>query len=132
MKCLSVRQPFANMLAYGEKIIELRTRKTKFRGKFLIHASKKIDREACNRLGIDKVNLIKGAIIGSAYLFDVKEYENYEEFNKDKQKHHSKCFGKYKYGFLVKDARKCRNPIPYNDKQNFFKVDDPTILNCCT
>ena len=112
MKCLSLKQPFADLLALGEKTIELRKWNTKFRGKFLIHASKNIDKEACERLDIDIDKLAKGAIIGSAILYDVKKYKNQEEFNKDKQKHFSiisKYFDGYTYGFLVKDARMFKN-----------------------
>ena len=49
MKCLSLKQPFANLLALGEKTVELRKWNTKFRGKFLIHASKNMDIEVCER-----------------------------------------------------------------------------------
>ena len=132
MKCLSLKQPFADLLALGEKSIELRKWNTKFRGKFLIHASKNIDKEACERLDIDIENLGKGAIIGSAFLYDVKEYKNQEEFNRDKQKHFSiirKYFDGYKYGFLVKDARMFKNSIPYSGKLGFFEVDDSIIIN---
>ena len=85
MKCLSLKQPFADLLALGEKIIELRKWNTKYRGKFLVHASKNIDMEACERLDIDIDKITKGAIIGSAFLYNVKKYKNREEFNKDKQ-----------------------------------------------
>jgi predicted transcriptional regulator len=132
MKCLSLKQPFADLLALGEKTVELRKWKTKFRGKFLIHASKNIDKEACERLDIDIDKLTKGAIIGSAFLYDVKEYKNQEEFNKDKQKHFSisrKYFDGYKYGFLVKDARMFKESIPYSGKLRFFNVDDSIIMN---
>ena len=40
MKCLSLKQPFADLLALGKKTIELRKWNTKFRGEFLFHASK--------------------------------------------------------------------------------------------
>ena len=72
MKCLSLRQPYADLLARGEKAIELRKWNTKFRGEFLIHASKNIDIEACERLNINDNELTKGTIIGSAFLYDVK------------------------------------------------------------
>ena len=130
MKCLSLKQPFADLLALGEKTIELRKWNTKFRGKFLIHASKNIDKEACERLDIDIEKLAKGAIIGSAFLCDVKEYNNKEEFSKDKQKHFSiisKYFDGYRYGFLVKDARMFKKPIPYSGKLGFFEVDDSRL-----
>jgi hypothetical protein len=72
MKCLSLKQPFADLLSFGEKTIELRKWNTKFRGKFLIHASKNIDIEACERLDIDIDKLIKGAIIGSDFYMMLK------------------------------------------------------------
>ena len=131
MKCLSLKQPFADLLASGEKTIELRKWNTKYRGKFLIHASKNIDIEACERLDIDNDKLTTGAIIGSAFIYDVKEYKSQEEFNKDKQKHFSiisKYFDGYKYGFVVKDARMLKKLIPYSGKLGFFEVDDSIII----
>jgi hypothetical protein len=132
MKSLSLKQPFADLLSFGEKTIELRKWNTKFRGKFLIHASKNIDNEACKRLHIDIDKLIKGAIIGSASLYNVKEYKSQEEFNKDKQKHFSiisKYFDGYKYGFLIKDAKIFKKSIPYSGKLGFFNVDESITIN---
>jgi len=127
MKCLSLKQPYADLLAFGEKTIELRKWNTKFRGEFLIHASKNIDIQACERLDIDIDKLTLGAIIGSAFLYDFKEYRNQEEFNKDKQKHFSivtKYFDGYKYGFLIRNARMFKKSIPYPGKLRFFEVDN--------
>jgi hypothetical protein len=126
MKCLSLKQPYADLLAFGEKTIELRKWNTRFRGEFLIHASKNIDIQACERLDIDIDKLTIGAIIGSAFLYDFKEYSNQEEFNKDKQKHFSivtKYFDGYKYGFLIRNARLFKKSIPYRGKLRFFEVD---------
>jgi hypothetical protein len=127
MKCLSLKQPYADLLAFGEKTIELRKWNTKFRGEFLIHASKIIDLQACERLDIDINKLTIGAIIGSAFLYNFKEYSNQEEFNKDKQKHFSivtkYCDG-YKYGFLIRNAIMFKKSIPYPGKLRFFEVDN--------
>ena len=126
MKCLSLKQPYADLLAFGEKTIELRKWNTRFRGEFLIHASKNIDIQACERLDIDIDKLTIGAIIGSAFLYDFKEYSNQEEFNKDKQKHFSivtKYFEGYKYGLLIRNARLFKKSIPYRGKLRFFEVD---------
>jgi hypothetical protein len=126
MKCLSLKQPYADLLAFGEKTIELRKWNTRFRGEFLIHASKNIDIQACERLDIDIDKLTIGAIIGSAFLYDFKEYSNQEEFNKDKQKHFSivtKYFDGYKYGFLIRNARLFKKSIPYRGKLRFSEVD---------
>ena len=45
MKTLSIKQPWAYLIACGLKDIENRTWKTKYRGKILIHASFKSDNE---------------------------------------------------------------------------------------
>ena len=52
MKCLSVCQPFAELIIEGKKTIELRKWNTKFRGEFLVHAAKKILKEDCKRMKI--------------------------------------------------------------------------------
>jgi hypothetical protein len=54
---------FADLLTHEEKTIGLRKWKTKFRGKFLIHASKNIDTEACERLDIDIDNSKKEGMV---------------------------------------------------------------------
>ena len=39
MRALSVRQPWASLIAWGEKTVECRSWSTKYRGPLLIHAS---------------------------------------------------------------------------------------------
>jgi len=78
LKCLSVSQPFADLIISGKKIIELRNWNTNFRGEFLIHAPIKIRTEDCKRLKI-KNKLITGAIVGKAELYDVKKYNSIKE-----------------------------------------------------
>jgi hypothetical protein len=123
MKCLSLKQPFAELLVSGKKPIELRKWNTKFRGKFLIHASKQVDEERASSLNIDHTKLSKGAIIGTADLYDVKEYKSKAEFVKDKNKHYAdiKKFGS-KYGFMVRNAYRFRTPKPYPGRLRFFEV----------
>ena len=130
MKCLSLKQPFADLLAHGEKTIELRKWNTSFRGEFLIHASKTIDIESSERLDMNSNKFTIGAIIGSAFLYDVKVYSNREEFKKDRHKHFSvitKYFEGYRYGLLIRDAKLLKNPIPYPVKLRFFEVDENII-----
>ncbi|MDX1371688.1 MAG: ASCH domain-containing protein [Nitrososphaeraceae archaeon] len=125
MKALSLKQPFADLLAHGEKTIELRKWGTSFRGQFLVHSSKNIDIDACERLDIDTDTVTTGAIIGYAFLYDIKEYSNQEIFKNDKNKHFSiitKFFEGYIYGFLIRNATRLKKPIPYSDKIGFFEV----------
>jgi len=125
MKCLSLKQPFAELLVSGKKTVELRKWNTKFRGKFLIHASKKIDKERAKSLGVNYTKLSTGSIIGTAILYNVKEYKSEADFKKDKNKHYAdiKKFSSYKYGFIVKKALRFGTPLPYPGRLKFFEVE---------
>ncbi|MBA3978447.1 MAG: ASCH domain-containing protein [Nitrosopumilus sp.] len=127
MKCISLKQPYAELLAIGKKTIETRGWSTKFRGIFLIHASKTIDVEACKYYEIDMDNITKGAIIGKAVIYNVKRYPNNNEFVLDKNKHLSLkklANNKNMYGFLIKDAVKFDNAVPCLGKMGFFDVHE--------
>ena len=105
MKALSLKQPFAELIVSGKKTIELRNWNTKFRGRFLIHASKIPDTEAMKRLGFDKLPV--GVIVGEADLVDVKKYENNGEHKKDREKHLAdSSWGKY--GFVLKNVKRVK------------------------
>ena len=124
MKCLSLKQPYAELLVSGKKTIEVRKWNTKFRGRFLVHASKSIDEEACKRLKIDQSKLVTGAIVGKANLYDVVSYQSKKSFLKDKNKHFaSSNYDNPKYGFLVNQTNRFEIPIPIRGKLGFFNVD---------
>jgi hypothetical protein len=125
MNCLSLKQPYAELLVSGKKTIELRNWNTSFRGKFLVHASKNIDKKRLDFLGIDYNRLTLGAIIGSAVLYDVKQYRHKIELELDKNKHLADIeeFGFCKYGFMIKNTRRFRRSIPYPGMLKFFEVD---------
>jgi predicted transcriptional regulator len=127
MECLSLKQPFAELLVSGKKTIELRKWNTKFRGKFLIHASKQVDKERASSLNIDYTKLSQGKIIGTVVLYDVKQYKSKAEFVKDRNKHFADInkFGSYKFGFMVKNAKRFRTPKPYPGRLRFFQVQYP-------
>jgi ASC-1-like (ASCH) protein len=128
LKCLSLKQPYAYLLASGKKTIEIRRWNTRYRGEFLIHASKISNKEACFILRINEDLLIKGAIIGEAFLYDVKTYSAFDSFERDVDRHLSiekmnpSCTGFKRYGFLVKDAVSFEQPIPYPGKLGMFEV----------
>jgi predicted transcriptional regulator len=123
MKCLSVSQPFADLIVKGKKTIELRNWNTNFRGEFLIHSPIKIRKEDCKRLK-RKASLPTGAIIGKAEIYDVKKYSSKYKVIKDAKRHFaSKNFYNRKYGFCLRNAKEFRVPIPYKGKLGFFDVD---------
>ena len=118
-------QPFADLIISGKKIVELRKWNTNFRGEFLIHAPLKIRKKDCQRLKINK-KLITGAIIGKAELYEVKKYNSVKEVKMD-QKFHlaSKNFHDRTYGFMLKNPKSLKIPIPYKGQLGFFEVDLP-------
>ena len=129
MKCLSICQPFAELIIQNKKIIELRTWNTKIRGEFLVHAPIKIRKEDYKRMKI-KEKLTTGAIIGKVELYDVKKYESLKEIKSDKKKHFASIVNKEKtYGFILKNAKPLRVPIPWKGQLGFFDVDLPKMKN---
>ena len=125
MKCLSVSQPFADLIISGKKNIELRNWNTNFRGEFLIHSPIKIRKEDCKRLKIE-TKLVTGAIVGKAELFQVKKYESNKEIKMDQKSHlSSKKFHDKTFGFLLKNPKSLRIPIPWKGQLGFFDVDLP-------
>ena len=124
MKCLSVSQPYADLIVQGKKTIELRTWNTKYRGEFLVHAPTKIKKDVCERLGIDETKLRVGTIIGKAEIYDVKVYRTISELKADYKRHFAtEEFLHHKYGFLLKKPQELRIPIPYKGSLGFFNVN---------
>ena len=123
MKCLSVSQPFADLVVSGRKSIDLRGRNTGFRGEFLVHAPLKVRHQDARRLGLGP-SFVTGAIVGRAELVDVKRYESAAELHRDYRLHlASREFGDRRYGFVLRYAKKFSTPIPYKGKLGFFEVD---------
>ncbi len=103
MKALSIKQPYAELILSGRKTIEIRKWNTKFRGEFLIHASKNSDKKSMKKFGFD--NLPLGAIVGKARLIDVKKYIDSKEFKNNYNEHlATEDFGNY--GFLLDNVKK--------------------------
>jgi len=125
LKCLSISQPFADLVISGKKRIELRNWNSNFRGEFLIHAPIKIRTLDCKRLKINK-KLVTGAIIGKVTLYDVKKYNSLKELMMDRKFHcTSKNFHDKKFGFMLKNPKPFRIPIPWKGQLGFFEVKLP-------
>ncbi len=120
MKALSLKQPWAELILQGKKTIELRKWNTNFRGEFLIHAPESIDEEKMKEYNLK--DLPRQAIIGKVKLVDVKEYNNEEEFFKDKNKHLASTMKWGKFGFILEKPERIK-PIKYKGSLGFFEAD---------
>lgn len=84
MKSITITQPFATLVALGEKQLETRSWSTKHRGLLAIHAGKKIDKQIClqepyqsvlRKYGYSSNNLPSGAVIAICRLAECYQVE---------------------------------------------------------
>lgn len=123
---LSIRQPWAWLIAHGFKDIENRTWSTKFRGRFLIHAAKGmtmaeyldaaefVSGEPALYSGCGKLpafdDFERGGIVGEAVITDCVE-------------DHLSPWFVGPFGFVVRDAK----PLPFRPERGslgFFNVPE--------
>ena len=126
MKVITIKQPWATLIAKGYKEYEFRTWKTKYRGDILIHAGKGIDREAMTRFKDLNLEYLKGCIIAKAKITDCIYVD--DNFRK---KVISKNPTVYKglnntewrgYGFKIEEVEEIR-PIEINGKLSLWEYD---------
>ncbi len=98
MKAITIKQPFATLIALGYKEYEFRTWKTNYRGEILIHAAKSVDAEAMKRFERYNLTYPTGCIIAKAVLSDC--YSVDELFRKKLQKENE-----YIYHGILRDVQ---------------------------
>ena len=85
MKAITMKQPWATLIAEGYKEYEFRTWKTKYRGDIYIHAGKGIDKEAMKRFSHLNLKYEYGAIIAKAKIKDcILVDNNFRKMAKEK------------------------------------------------
>ena len=122
-RALSVRQPWATLLAAGIKDVENRTRRVRFRGRFLIHASQVEDFDSWDvftmQTGIHRHDrrvpecfderMVPGGIVGVAELVDCVEASDSPWFTGP-------------YGWVVANARRLQF-VPCRGLLGFWPCD---------
>ena len=110
---------------HPKKILNYENGIQTFRGEFLIHAPLKIRKDDSKRLKINK-KFVTGAIVGKAELYDVKKYNSKREIIEDKQFHHAgKNIHDKMFGFMLKNSKSLKFPIPWKGQLGFFEVNLP-------
>lgn len=120
MKALSVRQPWASWIISGEKTIEWRSWRAKYRGELLICSSARPD-DLYHDLGIwTREKMPLGMALGIVTLVDVRA------FTRDDVKgalfgdtDDSEIMG---FAWVLENPRPI-TPFPVKGKLNFFNVD---------
>lgn len=70
MKVITIKQPWATLIAEGYKKYEFRTWNTKYRGDILIHAGLSIDKKVIKRFECYNLEYPTGCIIAKATISD--------------------------------------------------------------
>lgn len=127
MKVLTIKQPFATLIAEGLKEYEFRTWKTKYRGEFLIHAGKGIDKKALQKFACYNLDYPTGCIIAKVNLTDcVKIDDEVKNMLKGKKSLvyeniiNSPDFEGF--GFKLENVKKVK-PIYLNGKLSFWNYE---------
>lgn len=124
MKVITIKQPFASLIAAGIKEYEFRTWKTNYRGEILIHAGKGVDKKAMEKFKCYNLEYPSGCIIAKANITDcIKIDAQARKMLNAKNKlvyanivKHTEWEG---YGFKLENVKKI-NPIEINGKLSLW------------
>ena len=146
MRTITIIQPWATLIAVGEKRFETRSWPTKHRGELAIHAGKKIDKEACEvpeikaalaRHGYTADNLPTSAVVGTCHLAEcwkIKHHDSmvYKVGSEFPFNDLDECeevwgdelvFGDYtegRYAWELRDVQRLPEPIPVKGQQGLW------------
>jgi len=143
-KVISVRQPHASLIAFGEKRNETRSQNFSHRGILLIHSSKSFGKaeqalcakkpfmDALIRHGITRASQLPlGQIIAEVNLWGCVKTEQctMDPTRKDavlltEQEEQFGDYSRGRFALLLKDARLLREPIPASGQLGLWEFDD--------
>lgn len=136
MEAITLIQPWASLVEFDEKLIDIRRRGTSYRGPLLIHAGKKIDKDvmkinpykaallkhglASKEGGILFKNIPLGVIIARCMLSDclkiIKEVPGKYAILEDGRKVEGReyffgFYGEGRYAWILKDIKALKKPV---------------------
>ena len=128
MKAITIKQPYATLIAEGLKEYEFRTWKTKYRGDILIHAGKGVDKDAMKRFEHLNLEYPSGCIIAKATLADCVEIDDamkstLREKNFLVYQGTTESSDWHGYGFKMENVEKM-SPIPVDGKLSLWEYDE--------
>lgn len=127
MKALTIKQPYATLIAEGIKEYEFRTWKTNYRGEFLVHAGKGKNIQYMEKFKVLDLEYPSGCIIAIASLENCIEVTN--EFRNILKKKNPILYShiindkNWKgYAFKLTNVKKIEN-IPAQGKLSFWNYN---------
>lgn len=127
MKVLTIKQPFASLIAEGIKKYEFRTWRTKYRGELLIHAGKGIDKKAMEKYKKYNLDYPSGCIIAKVVVTDCIKIDDeakkiLKEENEFVYENAIKNDKGNLYGFKIENVERI-TPIKVNGKLSLWDYD---------
>lgn len=127
MKVITIKQPFATLIAKGYKEYEFRTWKTKYRGDILVHAGKGVDKKAMEKFKHLNLEYPSGCILAKVSITDCVYIDDHaRKMLKEKNEivyssiiKHTEWKG---FGFKLKDIVELE-PIPINGKLSLWDYE---------
>ena len=124
MKVITLKQPWATLVAEGIKKYEFRSWKTNYRGKILIHAGVGIDKEDMKKYKNMNLEFPSRRIIAEVEIEDCLELN--EKLNKKNKKKKNIAYGsKYRTGYAwkLKNIKKININKEINGKLGLWNID---------
>lgn len=122
IKALSLKQPWAELIANGRMTIETRRWRTSYRGPLLIVASLKDDAEmleSATRNGdVDVASIVRGRAVCVADLYDCRTLSGTDEEREGSLV--QDCRGSY--GWFLRDVRRVHS-VPVRGQLGLYEVE---------
>jgi hypothetical protein len=117
LRAISVRQPWAHAILHLGKDVENRPMRTHFRGRILIQAALRVERDEALRFKLDPDDLPTGVIVGSVEIVDCVRNSK------------SRWADRGQWHWLLKNPRVLTKPIPLKGKLGFIRVTNRLLKN---
>ena len=124
LKVLTLKQPWASLVAEGIKKYEFRTWKTNYRGKILIHAGAGIDKEEMKKFNHLNLEYPSKRIIAEVEIEDCLELD--DKLNNIIISENNIAYGSKKrtgYAWKLKNAKKINSSKQINGKLGLWNID---------
>ena len=125
MKVLTIKQPWASLIVNGYKEYEFRSWKINYRGKILIHAGMRLEKDMAERFKQYSLDYTLGAIIGEAELVDCILVD--KDFNEELRKINPLVYAKSNhvesYAWKLTNIKKYDKPIFIKGKLGLWNYE---------
>ncbi|HHX17064.1 MAG TPA: ASCH domain-containing protein [Mollicutes bacterium] len=124
MKVITIKQPWASLIAYGYKRYEFRSWKTNYRGPIYIHAGKGVDKTAMKDFEYLNIDYPKSKIVAQVYLEDCVFIDSKvdDKLKKENKKLYSGHIGNY--AWKLSGVKKIKNNRHINGQLGLWNIED--------